>query len=192
MGRQRKSQKQTLAGQVKVSKTRRTGRLMKNMVTAPTMGTSPISGSRITRIMPWSCGRSRHVKNPEIVSQQTVASLGATSASTEVMILREKTNAHLYSFHSSFAEVPFDLDIDLNVSNVAVAAGRGTSLTNCIDKTEKTTKIDKPLTWCTNLAGLVLYHSPCGPWCQPLSWPDANRKLIWLMRQNRQQTWLLH
>lgn len=30
----------------------RTGRWMKNMVTAPTMGTSPIRGSRITRIIP--------------------------------------------------------------------------------------------------------------------------------------------
>ena len=31
-----------------------TGRRMKNMVRAPTMGTSPSSGSRMTRSVPWS------------------------------------------------------------------------------------------------------------------------------------------
>lgn len=78
--------------------------------------------------------QGKDVKNLRNVSQQTVAYLGATLASIEEVILREKTNAHLYSFHSSFTEVPFDLDIDLNVSNVPAAAGRGTSLTRKTNK----------------------------------------------------------
>lgn len=50
----------TREGQTEVNVDGRTGRWMKNMVTAPTIGTSPIRGSRITRIIPCSWGqRSR-------------------------------------------------------------------------------------------------------------------------------------
>lgn len=47
----------------------------------------------------------------------------------EVTVLGEMTDAHLYSFHPSFAEVPLDLHVDLNVSNVAAVSGRKKNVT---------------------------------------------------------------
>lgn len=83
-----------------------TGRLMKNMVTAPTIGTSPIRGSRITRIIPWSWrhGRGRRVGENRGFGGFQKARLSST---------------HLHSFDSGFAEVSLHLHVDLHVTHEA-------------------------------------------------------------------------
>ncbi len=122
-------------GQIEVSVDGRTGRWMKNMETAPTMGTSPIRGSRITRIIPFSYGQRTTNDVCEnhwwikwqifwifqLCFKASIIFLLITFYSVILsdLTLKVEKKTHLYSFNSSFAEVPLHLNVDLYIANIA-------------------------------------------------------------------------
>lgn len=108
---------------MEVSGDGRTGLLMKNMVTAPTMGTSPIRGSRITRIIPcsWRQKQNARLWKPWMNAYKMADYLHVAVPFRWATTLNEwhVTLTDLYSFDSSFAEVSLHLDVDLYVANIA-------------------------------------------------------------------------
>lgn len=89
-----------------------TGRRMKNMVRAPTMGTSPSSGSRMTRSVPWSW-------------EEGIGGRGGTSQRCPPPhnTPPELPPPHLHALHPRLAEELLHLHVDLHITHVAVGEG---------------------------------------------------------------------
>lgn len=103
-----------------------TGRRMKNMVRAPTMGTSPRRGSRMIRSIPWSWGGSSTEMSPPPHGHDPphpASSPCPQPPPPPSPPAGAETPPHLHALHPRLAEELLHLHVDLDVTHVAEEMG---------------------------------------------------------------------